>query len=488
MSLQTLPFQHSFAERFASEDNRFYSPVAPDGLARPRMVSINHALASLLNIDPRDLTGEKGVGLMSGNWVPDNAQPIAVVYSGHQFGVWAGQLGDGRAITLGELPVDGELWDIQLKGAGLTPYSRFADGRAVMRSSIREYLCSEALHGLGIPTTRALCVVDSDTEVERERIERGAALCRVARSHIRFGSFEHFHYRKQPEAVSGLADYVIERHFPAWQKNKDRYRLLLQNAVLTTARLIARWQSVGFNHGVMNTDNMSILGETLDYGPFGFLDAYDPEFICNHSDSYGRYAFKNQPAIGLWNLNALANAFLSLLPAEELKEVLQEYEPEYLNQFYRLMGDKLDLTMPDAGERKLIDELLQLLAASNTDYTIFFRKLASYRIGEPNHELRDLVLDRSAFDKWSQDYSATLMKRNMDQQTRAQRLNAINPKYVLRNYMAQIAIEKAEQRDYREIDNLLAILQSPFDEHPGSEHYAGFPPDWAAKISVSCSS
>ncbi len=488
MKFASLPFQHSFAEQFASEDNRFYSPVVPDGLQQPRMVSINPVLAERLNIDSQALAGEEGVALMSGNGLPANGRPIALVYSGHQFGVWAGQLGDGRAITLGELPVDGELWDIQLKGAGLTPYSRFADGRAVLRSSIREYLCSEAMFGLGIATTRALCLIDSDTQVERERLERGATLCRVARSHIRFGSFEHFHYRKQPDAVAKLADYVISRHFPDWLKNNDRYRMLLDHAIASTACLIAQWQSVGFNHGVMNTDNMSILGETLDYGPYGFLDAYNPDFICNHSDSQGRYAFRNQPMIGLWNLNALANAFLSLLPAEELRDALKVYEPEYQSQFYQLMGEKIDLPQPDEHEKKLIDQLLKMLAASNTDYTIFFRAMAHYRADKDNNELRNHIIDRDAFDNWNQAYSSALIKRNLDQDQRPQRLNRINPKYVLRNYMAQIAIEKAEQQDYSEVDNLLQILQSPFDEHPGFEHYAGYPPDWATKISVSCSS
>ena len=269
------------------------------------MVSINRALARQLGIDPEQLNSPEMLQIMSANTAPAQAQPIALVYSGHQFGVWAGQLGDGRATTLGELEHQGKLWDIQLKGAGTTPYSRFADGRAVLRSSIREYLCSEAMHGLGIATTRALCLVDSKTPVYREDVEPGATVCRVAESHIRFGSFEHFHYRNQPEAVKALADYVIDRHFPDWANSEEKYYLMLENCVLKTAKMIAQWQSVGFNHGVMNTDNMSILGDTIDYGPFGFLDNYDPEHICNHSDTNGRYSFKNQPSIGLWNLNAL---------------------------------------------------------------------------------------------------------------------------------------------------------------------------------------
>ena len=488
MPIRKIPFQHSFAEQFADAEPIFCSEVTPDGLESPRFASINPMLAARLNISVDALGGDEGLALMSGNTVPDNIRPISLVYSGHQFGVWAGQLGDGRAMTLGELPVDGELCDIQLKGAGSTPYSRFADGRAVLRSSIREYLCSEAMHGLGIPTTRALCLVDSNTQVMRERVERGATLCRVARSHIRFGSFEHFHYRQQPEAVAALADYVIARHFPDWTNNKDRHQLLLRHAVLGTAQLIAQWQAVGFAHGVMNTDNMSILGETLDYGPFGFLDGYHPEFICNHSDNGGRYSFKNQPAIGLWNLNALANAFLSLLPSEALRETLALYEPEYLGHYYNLMGRKLDLPQPDAAEQALIDELLRLLAEGQTDYTLFFRRFCDYQCNSGNTPLRDMLIDRDAFDRWSHEYAAALLKRGVQPARRRKRLLAINPKFILRNYMAQIAIDKAEAGDYSEIDNLLTLLQSPFEEHPNFQHYAGLPPDWAEQISVSCSS
>jgi len=491
--------QHSFFDQFREQGDQHFSPVMPSRLDDPVMVSSNALLAEELGIDPAELNSPELLELMGGSFMTANIKPIALVYSGHQFGVWAGQLGDGRAMTLGELPVldpkdnslsekdrKHQLWDIQLKGAGPTPYSRFADGRAVLRSSIREYLCSEAMHGLGIATTRALCLLDSKTQVYREEIESGATVCRVAKSHIRFGSFEHFHYRNQPEAVKAMADYVIERNFPQWADADNKYFLMFENCVFKTARMIAQWQSVGFNHGVMNTDNMSIIGDTIDYGPFGFLDAYDPEHICNHSDNQGRYSFKNQPSIGLWNLNALATSLTSLISNEELIDALKQYEPEYLKQYRQIMAEKLGLEEYQPEDESLINQLMELLQRNNVDYTIFFRSLSQY--SEANQRVRDQFIDRDGFDQWAQNYSARLAKQSISDASRQQKMNAINPKYVLRNYMAQAAIEAAQQGDYREVNLLLNVLQSPCDEHPEAEKYAGLPPDWAEKLSVSCSS
>ena len=491
--------QHTFFDQFREQGDQHFSPVMPSRLDDPVMVSSNALLAKELGIDPAELDSPELLELMGGNFMINNIKPIALVYSGHQFGVWAGQLGDGRAMTLGELPVvdpkdtslsekdkKHQLWDIQLKGAGPTPYSRFADGRAVLRSSIREYLCSEAMHGLGIATTRALCLLDSKTQVYREEIESGATVCRVAKSHIRFGSFEHFHYRNQPEAVKAMADYVIERNFPQWADADNKYFLMFENCVFKTARMIAQWQSVGFNHGVMNTDNMSIIGDTIDYGPFGFLDAYDPEHICNHSDNQGRYSFKNQPSIGLWNLNALATSLTSLISNEELIDALKQYEPEYLKQYRQIMAEKLGLEEYQPEDESLINQLMELLQRNNVDYTIFFRSLSQY--SEANQRVRDQFIDRDGFDQWAQNYSARLAKQSISDASRQQKMNAINPKYVLRNYMAQAAIEAAQQGDYREVNLLLNVLQSPCDEHPEAEKYAGLPPDWAEKLSVSCSS
>ncbi len=494
--------EHTYFEGFKEQEDSHFSPVMPARLLDPIVVSSNKLLAEELGIDPDNLDSPEMLEVMSGNFMTANIKPIALVYSGHQFGVWAGQLGDGRAMTLGELPVtkmnnggselsdselsDSELWDIQLKGAGPTPYSRFADGRAVLRSSIREYLCSEAMHGLGIATTRALSLVDSKTAVYREEVESGATVCRVARSHIRFGSFEHFHYRNQPESVRALADYVVQRHFPQWTEDKDRYIKLFKNTVFKTAKMIAQWQSVGFNHGVMNTDNMSILGDTLDFGPFGFLDNYDPEFICNHSDTNGRYSFKNQPSVGLWNLNALATSLTSLLSSDELIDVLKQYEPEFLNQFRAIMASKLGLEKYQTDDELLSNELLDLMQINNVDFTILFRSLCDF--SESNQAVRDQFIDREGFDQWAVKYLARLGQQDLSDAQRRDNMRAVNPKYVLRNYMAQAAIEKAQTGDYSEVNLLLKVLQSPCEEHPEAQQYAGLPPDWAEKISVSCSS
>ena len=487
----TAKLRHSFFDTFKDRGDLHFSPVVPSRLDQPAKVSSNSLLATQLGIDPADLESQTMLDLVSGNFGTANIKPIALVYSGHQFGVWAGQLGDGRAMTLGELPVTGadgktELWDIQLKGAGPTPYSRFADGRAVLRSSIREYLCSEAMHGLGIASTRALYLLDSKTRIYREDVESGAIVCRVARSHIRFGSFEHFHYRNQPEGVVALADYVIDRHFPEWAAEDNRYLKLFTQTVENTAKMIAQWQAVGFSHGVMNTDNMSILGDTLDYGPFGFLDSYNPNFICNHSDSHGRYSFKNQPSVGLWNLNALATSLMSLLSSDELIAVLKTYEPHYLTHYRALMAAKLGLLEYRDDDEQLLNSLLELLQKNAVDYSLFFRQLCTF--SATDQSVRDHFIDRDAFDLWAEQYLQRLAQQSLTDQQRCAQMLRTNPKYVLRNYMAQAAIEKAQQGDYSEVNLLLRVLQNPFDEHPEAEKYAGLPPDWADHISVSCSS
>ena len=480
--------QHTFFDQFREQGDLHFSPVLPAHLDDPVMVSSNKLLAEELGIDPAELATSEMLEMMSGNFMTANIKPIALVYSGHQFGVWAGQLGDGRAMTLGELPAgdSSATWDIQLKGAGPTPYSRFADGRAVLRSSIREYLCSEAMHGLGIATTRALCLVDSKSQVYREEIESGATVCRVAQSHIRFGSFEHFHYRNQPESVKALADYVIQRNFPEWAEADNKYYLMFKNCVMKTAKMIAQWQSVGFNHGVMNTDNMSIIGDTIDYGPFGFLDTYDPDHICNHSDTNGRYSFKNQPSVGLWNLNALATSLTSLIDNEDLISALKQYEPEFLDQFRHIMAGKIGLEEYRHDDEQLINQLLGLLQINNVDYSIFFRALSAF--SDDNQSIRDQFVDREGFDAWAEKYSTRLAQQNLTDQQRQQSMNALNPKYVLRNYIAQAAIDAAKQGDYSEVHLMLNVLQSPFEEHPQAEKYAGLPPNWADQLSVSCSS
>jgi uncharacterized protein YdiU (UPF0061 family) len=443
----------------------------------------------------------QALSVLSGNAQWPGMAPMATVYSGHQFGVWAGQLGDGRALLLGEIDTPVGPQEIQLKGAGATPYSRRADGRAVLRSSVREFLCSEAMHALGVPTTRALSLIASPQPVRRETIETAAVVSRVAPSFIRFGHFEHFAHSGEPghhEALQALVDFVVTQHYPYVQDAPNRALALLDELVTRTAELMAAWQSVGFCHGVMNTDNMSILGLTIDYGPFGFLDGFDPDHICNHSDDRGRYSWNNQPQIGYWNLRALAQALLPLIP--EAKEdnqvvidVLQTYEQRFPQAMRARWRAKLGLITPQDDDGQLAVDLLKLMAPARVDFTILFRRLCDFRAdrapSDPaNAPVRDLFLDREAFDAWAQRYTARLQAESSVDAERAARMRRANPLYVLRNHMAETAIKRAQAGDYSEVQRLYQLLQKPFDEQAGCEADAAFPPDWAQGIEVSCSS
>ena len=466
------------------------SEVMPSPLHKPFLVSANPLAAELIGLDESELYTKQFVDIFSGKQLLTNSQPIAMAYSGHQFGSYNPQLGDGRGLLLGNInTAEHGSWDLHLKGAGQTPYSRFGDGRAVLRSSIREYLGSEAIAGLGIATTRALCIIGSDTNVQRESIEKAATVLRLAKSHIRFGHFEFFHYNNKPEIVKQLAEHVISQHYPDWKNDTDRYYKFLQQTVINTAEMIAQWQVAGFAHGVMNTDNMSILGDTFDYGPFGFLDDFNPAFICNHSDHQGRYAFNKQPSIGLWNLNALAHALSSLLNIDQIRQALAQYEPYLVKRFDALMQQKLGLKQTFAGDHKLSADLLTLLQNQRSDYHLFFRQLCSFDENQHQHTLRDQFLDRQGFDDWAKRYRERLLAENSDQQQRHRTMKSVNPKYVLRNYLAQQAIEAAQDhQDYSEIEQLLFVLQSPFDEHPEFEGYAKAPPEWGKHLDISCSS
>lgn len=464
----------------------FYSALNPTPLDNARLLWHNRALAADLALDPQRFTGP-GAGVWGGESLLPGMQPLAQVYSGHQFGVWAGQLGDGRGILLGEQRLaDGRRYDWHLKGAGLTPYSRMGDGRAVVRSTIREALASEALHYLGIPTTRALTVVTSDTPVWREQPERGAMLMRIADSHLRFGHFEHFYYRREPEKVRQLADYAIARHWPQLAQESDRYLLMFRDVVARTGRLIARWQCVGFAHGVMNTDNMSLTGLTIDYGPYGFLDDYRPGFICNHSDWQGRYAFDNQPAVGLWNLQRLGQALSPLVPAAQLNEALDGYQSALMDEYGRLMRGKLGMMTPQAGDNQLLTDLLALMEKEGSDYTRTFRLLSDTQQHQAASPLRDEFIDRQAFDDWFSRYRARLAQDEVSDDTRRAAMRAANPALVLRNWLAQRAIERAEQDDASEFERLLAALSQPFDDR--DDDYVQRPPDWGKRLEVSCSS
>ena len=484
--------QLNFDNTFARLPDTFHSRLSPSPLADPYLVSFNANAAKLIDLDAAEAMRPDFAEYFIGNRLLPNSEPLAMLYAGHQFGHYVPQLGDGRAIMLGEVKNSaGEHWDVQLKGAGQTPYSRSGDGRAVLRSSIREYLCSEAMHGLGLPTSRALCIVGSDEEVYRETIETAAVVTRIAPSHVRFGSFEVFFYRGQHEPIAMLADYVIGRHFPHLAEVPDKYMAFLNEVITRNAHLMAKWQAVGFSHGVMNTDNMSILGLTFDYGPFGFMEAYDPSYICNHSDHSGRYAYDQQPQICLWNLTCLAQALTPIIPVEEAKAALENYGPAFAEHYVELMSLKLGLTNPSKEDFSLIEALLEMMRASHVDYTNLFRGLGNFRSapGEKNDALRDQFIDRPAFDAWTESYRARLQKEPGSDAERKERMDTVNPKYILRNYLAQVAISKAEQeRDFSEVDRLLTLLAHPFDEQPGMEGYAAPAPEWARHIEVSCSS
>jgi len=478
---------------------RFFTRLQPSPLAAPQWAARNTALLTQLGW-PDPLLSDEHLAVWAGNAVLPGADPLATVYSGHQFGQWAGQLGDGRAIWLGEATSAQGPQEIQLKGAGRTPYSRGGDGRAVLRSSIREYLCSEAMHGLGIATTRALCLVASPEPVRRETLESAAVVARVAPSFLRFGHFEHFSAQGDVVSLRQLADHAIAHHLPEcldlaadWQGNV--YAALLQVVQERTAQLLAQWQAVGFCHGVMNTDNMSLLGLTIDYGPFQFMDGFDPRHICNHSDTQGRYAYSRQPNIAYWNLFCLAQALLPLIDDQDLAlHVLEGYKTVFPRALGDAMRAKLGLTGELAPEPErdndwaLVEDLLQLLASERVDYTLFWRRL-SHAVAsglQDTQAVQDLFIDRPRWQTWLSRYALRL--GHADLHKAGQIMLRTNPKFVLRNHLAEIAIRKAQSGDFSEIDILHHLLKSPFDEHPGFEAHADLPPDWANQLEISCSS
>ena len=482
-SLDTLPWIHSFASLGAN----FVTAINPSPLPSPYWVGHSKGLGESLRL-PQDWQKSPAMlSAMTGNSLLGGSRMHAGVYSGHQFGVWAGQLGDGRACLLGEL--DGQ--EIQLKGAGRTPYSRGGDGRAVLRSAIREFLCSEAMHGLGIPTTRALCVTGSDATVLRESAETAAVVTRVAPSFVRFGHFEHFSQREQFEPLQTLADYVIDRHYPECRDSSDGnpYLALLRTVTRNTAHLLAQWQAVGFCHGVMNTDNMSILGLTLDYGPFQFMEAYVPGHICNHSDTQGRYAFAEQPNMAYWNLYCLTDALMPLIKDEDAAtEAVDSYREHFFLANQQCLAQKMGLDAADAKQKALTDMLLPMLAADRVDYTIFWRRLSHWAatMDDEDTSVMDLFVNRQQMQTWQ--YAFESMHKSIGTQDVSGRMLRANPKYVLRNYMAQEAIAAAQAKDFSVLAAMQSVLESPFDEHTPYDAWAGFAPDWAASISVSCSS
>ena len=473
--------------RFAQLGENFSTRLLPQALSEPYWISRNQAVARELGLEANWFESQEALQAFVGNSVLPGSEPLASVYSGHQFGQWAGQLGDGRAILLGELDTPSGGMEIQLKGAGKTPYSRMGDGRAVLRSSIREYLCSEAMHGLGIPTTRALALTGSDAKVLREEIETAAVVTRTAPSFIRFGHFEHFSYNDMHVELKALADFVVDNFYPDCRDAGNPYAALLEAVSERTAHLMAAWQAVGFCHGVMNTDNMSILGLTIDYGPFQFLDAFDPGHVCNHSDSQGRYAYNKQPNMAYWNLFCLGQALLPLIDdQEQALGALESYKILFPEALEARMRAKLGLADVQPDDKALVESTFKLLASNKVDYTIFWRRLGAFTPQSGHEAVRDLFFDRESFNAWALQYSERLAPVNAA--ARADLMLKNNPKFVLRNHLGEDAIRAAKLKDFSGVNTLLTLLQTPFDEHPGHEAQADFPPDWAASIEISCSS
>ncbi len=477
-SFEELRWDNSFARLPES----FYQRVRPTPLPNIKLAAWNPDAAALLDLDPGEGGRAAFLAGLNGDAAIAGTSPLATIYAGHQFGVWVPELGDGRAILLGEvIGRQHRRWEVQLKGAGPTRFSRMGDGRAVLRSTIREYLAGEAMHGLGIPTTRSLAIIASDAPVYREQVETAALLVRLAPTHLRFGSFELFASRGMPDAVAQLADYVIDRHFahlltlPAPQRYAAWYREVIDR----TARLIAAWTATGFTHGVMNTDNMSILGLTLDYGPYGWLDAYDRGWIPNHSDTSGRYAFDQQPRIGLWNCARLGEALHSLVDEGDAVAALESYRATFEAEMDRLMRAKLGLAATEPDDVALVAELLGVLHDGAVDYTRFFRALSRYAVSGAA-AVRAEVPDADRLAAWLTRYTERLAREESVDIERHERMLRTNPKFVLRNWMAQEAIEKAQAGDLSRIETLRLLLRSPFDEQPNHYRYAAKRPAWAS--------
>ena len=468
---------HAFAD--LSED--FHTQQNWEGFDNPFIVTENLDLKNELGINNVD--SQQLLNVFNGTDKIESLKPLSMVYSGHQFGQYVEQLGDGRGLLLGQMSSDDGLIDVHLKGAGKTPYSRFGDGRAVLRSVIREYLCGEAMHALSIPTSRALMIVGSDEMVIREKSEAAAMLVRTAKTHIRFGSFEYFHYKNQPENVKALVDFCIDQYPAYFSSTPAAYEDFFRVIVARTASMIAQWQACGFNHGVMNTDNMSILGETFDYGPYGFMEDYLPSYVCNHSDHQGRYAFKNQPYIGLWNCSALGHALSSLISEEAQSEILQTYEEIFQSTLAELFRKKLGLEQEESEDATLIQGLLDIMESEKLDYTNTFRNLTQALTNKITPEL-----DSDIAKSWIVSFQERHTKEGLSVDKKLISMNHVNPKFILRNYMAQEAIDAAEDSDFSKLETLIAVLTKPFEELKEYQKFANKSPAWAQDLEISCSS
>lgn len=485
--LTELPFDNSYARLPAS----WFQEVDIQPLKNAHLIAFCPEVASTLGLDPCRVKPSDLVTFCGGHEPWPGTRPLAMKYTGHQFGTYNPDLGDGRGLLLGEVAAqDGVRYDLHLKGAGKTAFSRFGDGRAVLRSSIREYLAGEAMAGLGIPTTRALCLLGSEDFTMRNGMEPCAQLLRVTPCHIRFGHFEFFFYSGRHEELKQLADYCLERFFPELQGEANPVLAMYREVLERTARLVASWQAYGFVHGVLNTDNMSILGETFDYGPYTFMDWYEPDHIANKNDHEGRYAFRYQPAIVQWNMAALAQALLPLIKREALEAELERFMPLYQAAKLEFMRARLGLQRIESGDAELVERLEALWARYEMDHNRFLRLLSEWDVNEVEGRaaLNALADNAGELNTWLDDYAARADLEPASAPIRRQQMRSVNPRYILRNYMAEEVIREAHQGDYRPFNDLLPLLRHPGDEHPEHQRYAGSPPDWAAAINLTCSS
>ncbi|MGB6268175.1 MAG: YdiU family protein [Olleya sp.] len=513
----TINPKHTFTNNLPADSNlentrrqvtkACYSYVTPKQTSKPELLHVSPELLETLGLTVEDAKTKLFLNVFTGNTVLDETKPYAMCYGGHQFGNWAGQLGDGRAINLFEIEHNNQNWKLQLKGAGETPYSRNADGLAVLRSSIREYLCSEAMHYLGIPTTRALSLALSGDQVLRDVLyngnpdyEKGAIVCRVSPSFLRFGSYEIFAARNDTKTLKILVDYTINTHFSHLGKpSKQTYLSFYNEVALRSLDMVMHWQRVGFTHGVMNTDNMSILGLTIDYGPYGWLEGYEPGWTPNTTDSqHKRYRFGAQPDVVHWNLYQLANALYPLIEeAEGLEAVLANYAIEKEVKYLQMMRSKIGLSSEEKLDANLIQELEDCLQLSETDMTIFFRNLANFDASTPTNGLQIIRESfyaiktiteavKSRWNLWFDSYADRLQLESISAKAKKENMNSVNPKYVLRNYMAQLAIDAANKGDYSVIDELFILLKQPYAEQPKHQKWFAKRPEWA-RHKVGCS-
>ena len=482
-SLRELTVFNSFAQL----PSAFYTKLPTQPLQRPRLLHANAEVAAMLGLSSAALSTQEFLDVCAGTAPLPGGVTLSAVYSGHQFGVWAGQLGDGRAHLLGEVQGPGGSLEIQLKGSGRTPYSRMGDGRAVIRSSVREYLASEAMAGLGIATTRALALVVGDDPVYRETVERAAVVARVSPSFIRFGSFEH--WGSSPENLQVLLDYVVDKFYPECRQgdNNETALRFLREVIARSAKMVADWQTVGFCHGVMNTDNMSILGLTMDYGPYGFMDGFQINHVCNHTDTQGRYAWNAQPSVVHWNLYRLASSLTGLgVEADALRAELQGYEARFIEAYQANLVRKFGWLRWLDGDDGLVDEWWRLLHSQRADFTLAFRRLA-HALSDPQPFL-ELFSEPAVAQAWLALYAQRLEREERAQDERIASMLGANPLYVLRNHLAEQAIQAAQADDAGEIETLIKLLRTPFTEQPGYDAYAQVAPEWACHLEVSCSS